>query len=213
MQTERDPSLITQIIATTIQFSLVGVANALPLALVATLFFGGQVGKDMWFLGAVLVGSWFPLQSVIRVYIRKSASVNYIPTHLNIPFLILSVLPYFFMAPILWAVTFFALLLGIIAYVLSGQVLLIALLVALGYQVFSIFREPQDEEWQNPSFTFNVQDVSSVFAQFSDQSRLGEDTTDLDEEKYSRRLLQSDDADIIILDSDSVHKRDESDDS
>lgn len=194
-----------QVLGTVIQFGIVGLIDALPLALAASLFFGGQVGRDMWLLGAVLVGSWLPVLNLFQMILQKNPKMTYIPAHSNLRLLIMSAIPFVFMAPILWVATFSSLLLGIAVYVLTDQTLLLALLAALVYQGFNLYRQSQVENAVPMAFTFNVQDMGSVMNQnpFS---------TSFVQEDDSTRLRSSDDdsdADVIILDTDSFHKKEE----
>src|SRR5215207_6205877 len=98
--------LIVQLIATLIQFGIVGFIGALPLALLTALIYSPQIGGEIWILGSVLVGSYFPIRSAIGSMLHGSSTINYIPKHFNVPILIVSALAFVFMMPVLWIATF-----------------------------------------------------------------------------------------------------------
>ncbi|MDQ7027976.1 MAG: hypothetical protein Q9P01_16455 [Anaerolineae bacterium] len=178
MQQPKKNSLIVQIIATTIQFGIVGLLATLPLAFIIALIFNASIGGEIWLLGAALVGSYFPIRSLIGSILHGTGNVNYIPAHLNLPLLLLGAMAFVIASPILWMATFFPMIIGLIIYAYFGQSLLLALLVSMTIQIISAYRQVKQSPQTGMSniFTVNLSDLSQ---------RMGQDT--------------------IIMDSDNLH--------
>jgi len=157
-------SPIVQVIATLIQFGIVGLIGTLPLALLLALLYSPQIGGEIWILAAVLVGSYFPIHSVIKSMLHGSSSINYIPKHFNVPILIVSALAFLFMIPVIWIATFTALVIGLITYAFLGQNLVLSLVFALAFQLFNVYRQVKASPTSDMSnFVVNFQDMSQRF--------------------------------------------------
>jgi hypothetical protein len=179
--------LIIQLIATLIQFGIVGLLGTLPLALLTALIYSPQIGGEIWILGAILVGSYFPIHSVIKSRLHGASSINYIPKHFNVPILIVSALAFLFMIPVIWAATFTALIIGLVTYAFLGQNLALALVFALAFQLFNVYRQVKASPTSDmSSFVVNFQDLSQ---------RFGTDTIVINPENV--RGAKSDDAPIV----------------
>lgn len=226
MQQPQNSSPIVQVIASVIQFGIVGFLATIPIAFIAALIYGANVGGEIWLLGAVLVGSYFPLRSVIGSILHGTGNVNYIPSHLNLPMLILAAFAFIIMIPVLWMATFFPMIIGLITYAYFGQSLLLALLVSMTIQVVSAYRQIKNSSQMGMShiFTGNLQDLSQRFG--TDTIVIdGDSTHDYEVESEDEpdvvyhlpahtsplRHLPQDDEEIIVIDSDVNHEQSQQD--
>ena len=148
-------SPIIQVIASIIQFGIVGFVGSVPLGLVVALIYGPIVGREIWFLGAVLMGSYFPLRSLIARITNQNGVMNYIPGTLNMNLLVIASLGFLLMTPLLWIMTFSALVVGLVTYAFVIQNIFVALIAALGLQVYNIYR--QNQNTQSLTAMFGVQ--------------------------------------------------------
>lgn len=226
----QNSSPLIQVIATLIQFGIVGFVGSVPLGLIAAFIYQPVIGRDIWLLGAVLMGSYFPLRSLIARITHKEGMLNYIPNNLNLSLLVIGALGFLIMTPVLWMMTFSALIAGIVTYAFLGQHILLALLVALGLQVFTIYRQNQNASNFTTAFNVNFQDMSQRFREntlvlddddidvyvMDDDADDGEEDTYLEEgviyhlpqSTKATPQLHHDDEEIIIIEPDSDAQQD-----
>lgn len=216
-------SPIIQVIASIIQFGIVGFVGSVPLGLITAFIYGPMVGREIWLLGAILMGSYFPLRSLIARIANQEGVINYIPGSLNLSPLVIGALGFLVMTPLLWILTFSALILGLVTYVFLQSILL-AIVAALGLQVFNIYRQNQNTKSFTTMFNVNFQDLSQRFG--AETLVLGDDDVEVyviddDEDREDTYLEEGviyhlpegedrpvmmrddDEEEIIIIDSDS----------
>ena len=214
MQSPQQTSRLVQIMATFIQFSMVGLAGSVIPALLVALRYGLEAGGEVWLLGAVLVGSYFPIRSLISSRLHGTG-LNFMPSVLNIPLLVLAAIGFMLTIPFLWLMTFLPMVVGLITYAYFGQSVLLALLFALTLQVVNIYRQVRDAPApdMNMRFVTNFQDVSRQFGQDTitiDGDAVSRDEPDdapdviyhLPEQTSTPRTLRHDNEEIIIIDPD-----------
>jgi hypothetical protein len=215
-------SFIVQVIATLIQFGIVGFIGALPLAILIALLYSPQIGGEIWILAAVLVGSYFPIHSVIKSMLHGSSSINYIPKHLNVPILLVSALAFLFMIPVIWIATFSALVIGLITYAFLGQNLALSLVFALAFQLFNVYRHVKASPANDMnSFVVNFQDLSQRFGTdaivINPENVRGAESDDvpivyhLPEQTSKWQAPTYDDEEIIIIDPDDSQQNKQQD--
>ena len=223
MQSPQQSSRLIQILATFIQFSIVGLAGSMLPALLAALRYGFEVGGEVWLLGGVLVGSYFPIRSLISSRLHGTG-LNFMPSVLNIPLLVLAAIGFMLTIPFLWMVTFLPMVVGLMTYAYFGQSVLLALLFALTLQVVNIYRQVRDAPApdMNIRFVTNFQDLSRQFSQDTitiDGDAVVHDEPDdapeviyqLPEQTSTPRTLRHDDEEIIIIDPDETNQHNQQD--
>jgi hypothetical protein len=215
-------SLVVQLIATLLQFGIVGFIGALPLALLTAIIYSPQAGSEIWLLGAVLVGSYFPIRSIIESRLHGASSINYMPKHFNLLILLVSAMAFLFMIPVLWAATFTAMVIGLITYALLGQSVLLALVLALAFQIVNVYRQVKasPESGMN-NFVMNFQDLSQRFGTetivINPENVRGDEYADapivyhLPEQTSNWQPPTYDDEEIIILDLDDSEQNKQQD--
>jgi hypothetical protein len=223
MQSPPQTSRFIQLLATLIQFSIVGLAGSIIPALLVALRYGLEVGGEIWFLGAVLVGSYFPLRFIISSRLHGTG-LNFMPSVLNVPLLMLAAIGFMLTIPFLWLMTLLPMLVGLIMYAYFGQSVLLALLFALTLQVINVYRQVRDAPAPdlNIRFVTNFGDLSRQLRQDNfiiDGDALSRDEPDdtpdviyhLPEQTSTPRTLQHDDEEIIIIDPDENHQQNQQD--
>jgi predicted membrane protein len=201
-----------------VRLCVLGIVGAIPLAILASAIYGGQIGLHMWVLGGVLVGTWFPTRQLIyqRIHGQSAPMLSsLIPDQI---FLLAMV----FLILLLWWMTFTALLVGILVYAFIGQNLLLALIAGLSYQSLMLYREAQRVQEASLSSPFfgNFQDFAERFGMETivissdDVVTVNDDKPDVVyhlPESSTSRIAQDDDEEVIIIESDTSEQRGEQD--
>lgn len=197
-------------------FLIVGIAASLPITLMALLFGGGLVARDTFIVTSAILGGWFPLRLLLERLITGKPPHG-IPEELAGVLLSLAWVMMFVIAPLLYVVTLFALLTGLITYAVT-QSLWIALALGLLVQAIISYRAIRREAAQgkiNPIFegmqSVNIgapqivieQEPASGNAASEGQEYLLIEPTDthVDADLHTSQN-QSDAPQVIIIDSD-----------
>ena len=132
-------------------------AAGLPAALIAAILFGGAAGGDILLLSALLIGSWMPLTIFLSPQSNNDFLLRLIPASLSPLILLVSALGFMLMTPILWAMVTPAFLVTLLGYILTGQNLLLSLLIAALAQGGFLYLN-----WQRGGMTATVESLNRV---------------------------------------------------
>ena len=122
------------------------VLAGLPLAFLFLLLVGPDAALAMGALTGSLVAGWLPLKLLVsRIVHGPSNLLSQLPSATSLPAFFLATLVFLFMIPFLWLTTFPAFIVGVVAYLLSGDNALLAILAALAVQSFRMYRFAQRE--------------------------------------------------------------------
>jgi hypothetical protein len=155
------PSLLQKILTGFVIFAGLGLLGALPAGFLGLLA-GTQVAGDVYLLATLLISSWFPLKVLIDAYVKKQEPMWSIPPGSNLFSLIILVFGFIVMIPFLYMMTFTAFLAGMLAYLITGNSLILALVAALTIQSFSIYQTAQKEKEMGIS--------NNLFVRFQDMN-------------------------------------------
>lgn len=153
-------------IALLVWLTLVG---GLPMGLLAWLFYGGDVGREVGLLTGTLVATWLPLKLIVDRFVKGTGGVGAIAGLLppfSFPALSIMGVISLVLVPVLWIFIAPAFLAGVFAYAALGQILMAGLLVGLIVQLGLIYRNAAVEKERGLDSTFFVR-VESMQSQFN----------------------------------------------
>ncbi|MEO1290419.1 MAG: hypothetical protein AAFV93_21955 [Chloroflexota bacterium] len=119
---------------------LIGLIGALPVAMVALLFGGAEVARDIYTLQAILLGGWLPLKFLVDAQIKGQSSFRLPKISLNQLSLFILMFGLGIIIFVMYFTTATAFLLGALTYSFTAGNLLIALLVGLIIQITYMVR-------------------------------------------------------------------------
>ena len=129
---------------------------ALPAATFAGLF--GAFGAILLLYGGIIV-AWLPQKIITDVVVKGQSNFwEVFPTSINSQFLPLILPASLILMPIIWSLTGSAFFLGLIVYIASSQNLVFAIISALIFQQFNIYRASEYEKR-----TGNASSIMSAF--------------------------------------------------
>lgn len=184
-------------ILTILLFVVVGLFGAIPLGILGLIFGDVSNARDMVILGALVLGSAMPLRLGIDQMVKGQAGFQ-LPSQFNGLFLSILSVALIVIIPFLYLLNFMALLVGIIAYVASSGSLLIAVLVALMYQIVTIYRNAQREK----ELGIN----NNIFMRMGDISAGGFDVS-LNSERMQQQTPREESPQIVYLPEDNLRER------
>jgi hypothetical protein len=212
------------VISMVIIFGLVGIIASLPIALIVAILFGGAVAGDVLLLSALLIGSWLPVTILVSPQSNNDFLLRLIPSSFSPLILLVSALGFLLLIPVIWGMIAPAFLVTMLGYILTGQNLLLSLVIAVLAQAGFVYQGMSSGGEMTATFqtldrvedvqdAFNVETVTLSGDDVSVNRRDDSSADDTDDEPAVRYLSAGDDSVSIPPPDDSRTIHDDSIDS
>ena len=180
----------------------VGLAGAIPFAILGLIFGGADVARDIYILEALILGSWLPLKTIIDTQVKGQSTFRIPDIRLNSLSVFIVMVGFMIVIPILYFATFTAFLVGALLYSFAGNNLLLALVAGLFVQIANIYRGSLREKAMG---THN-----NIFMRVQDFSQSGFNV-EIDPSQVRQQTPREDEPQVIYLPEDNLRDRSEDD--
>lgn len=176
---------------------VVGLLGAIPFGIIGLLFSGSAIiARDVFVIVAVTLSAWLPLKLLIDSQVKGQQ--NFRIPNFNPLALIIGLFGSIVFIPVLYSLTFAAVLIGILAYVLMGNLLAVGILTALIAEAGNIYRGSLREKELGVD--------NNIFMRVQNMSANGFDVT-INPERMQRSEPRDDSPEIVYLPEDNLRDR------
>ncbi|MEL7433800.1 MAG: hypothetical protein AAFN11_07620 [Chloroflexota bacterium] len=192
MMPDRQPATIQDYLMGIILLLTVGLVGAIPFGILGLIFGSATAAGDVFFLVATILSAWLPLKLAIDAQVKGRTAFQM--PRITPATLIVATFGFIVIVPVLYALTFSAILLSGLSYILLENVYA-ALLIGLGIQAMNIYRGAQREKAMGVN--------NMVFMRMQDMTAGGFDVA-LDPENITRQQPRADEPQVIYLPEDRL---------
>lgn len=194
---QRPPATLQDIALGMLLLMVVGFIGAIPFGILGLIFGNANNAQDVFLMVGAILSAWLPLKLLVDSLVKERPNIQ-LP-RINAATLIIAIFGSIVIVPVLYGLTFTAIIFAALTYFLTQNVIL-GLLVGLGVQAANIYRGAQREKAMgvNNAFFMRMQDMSGGF-----------DVT-INAENVSRQQPRTDQPQVIFLPEDRLRDNDTS---